>query len=198
LAQIKTWSCARLSADARYNLLRQTPFGGCCQWVLDDVCKTFEWLSAITVRLRRPPQSLDEVLDNVIWRAMIEPADIVQHQISSAPTSYRGRSIFGTLAILMGVFGALDSTGMTVCGDLNLLWDNSLRDFRRHLSLKSWMLVFLPDVFIQRLLDLFLSDVADDLLLHLAALEYQQSGDAANSISHRRGVVAVHVHLADL
>lgn len=32
----------------------QTAFGGCCEWVLDDVCKTFEWLSAITVRLPWP------------------------------------------------------------------------------------------------------------------------------------------------
>src|SRR5450759_530323 len=55
----------------------------------------------------------------------------------------------------------------------------------------------LPDVLLQRLLDRFLGHVPDDLLFHLAALEDEQRGNAADSVALRCHRVAVHVHLAD-
>src|SRR6478672_9815092 len=51
---------------------------------------------------------------------------------------------------------------------------------------------------VQRFLDLLFGHVADDLLFHLAALEHEQRRDAAHTVPHRSGVVAVHVHFADL
>src|SRR5581483_6194056 len=43
-----------------------------------------------------------------------------------------------------------------------------------------------------------LADVADDLLLHLAALDDQQGGDAANVVTHGSSAVTVNVHLGNL
>src|SRR5579862_2235996 len=54
------------------------------------------------------------------------------------------------------------------------------------------------DVLFQPLLDLILRHVADYLFLHLAALEQQQRGNAANAIAHRSRVITVDVHFANL
>src|SRR5208337_1527239 len=54
------------------------------------------------------------------------------------------------------------------------------------------------NVLVERLLDGLFGNVADNLLLHLAVLEDQQGGNAANAIALRRGHVLVHVHLAYL
>src|SRR5258708_1623038 len=51
---------------------------------------------------------------------------------------------------------------------------------------------------IQRLLNLFFGYVADDLFFYLSVFEHQQGWYAANPVAHGSGVVAVHVHFADL
>src|SRR5262249_16209909 len=60
------------------------------------------------------------------------------------------------------------------------------------------LLAVLPDVLVQRLLNHLALHVADNLLLHLAVLEDQQGGDAANSITLRSHRADVDVHLGDL
>src|SRR5271169_3773455 len=54
------------------------------------------------------------------------------------------------------------------------------------------------NVLIERLLDRLFRNVADDLLLHLAVLEDQQGGNAADAVALRRSHVLVHIHLAYL
>src|SRR5581483_8100198 len=56
----------------------------------------------------------------------------------------------------------------------------------------------LSNVLVERLLDDVLADVADDLLLHLAALDDQPGGDAANVVTHGSSAVTVNVHLGNL
>src|SRR2546426_7176098 len=56
----------------------------------------------------------------------------------------------------------------------------------------------LSDVLIQCLLNRLLRHIANYLLFYLATLKYQQRRDAAHSVAHRRGIIAVHIHLADL
>jgi hypothetical protein len=51
---------------------------------------------------------------------------------------------------------------------------------------------------IQHLLDFAFADRADALLYHLAALEEQQRGDAADVVPHGGASVSVYIELADL
>ena len=58
-----------------------TTFGGCCQWVLDAVCQTVEWLSqplgfeSLTLR---SPSAKSNALDNHLRRVILEMTDSVQ------------------------------------------------------------------------------------------------------------------------
>ena len=51
---------------------------------------------------------------------------------------------------------------------------------------------------VEHLLDFALADCADALFHHLAALEEQQGGDAADVVAHGGAAVGVHIQLADL
>src|SRR6266542_3267476 len=72
--------------------------GECCQWALDGVCKTIEWLRQPlgfdSLTLRGPTRLERKQLDNGSPGTKIKTADGVQYH-ASAPDDYRGFRVSG-------------------------------------------------------------------------------------------------------